>query len=1223
MALNGLDHEAIREAFTAAAGEGGEWFLLKYATRDEVELYEKGAGGVVECRNAIAKYEEPSPLYGFLRYRRRSVILKYMPEDCSRLIQARATVHFNAVCEQFTPHDTIFEISTAADLKDTKLSSACSLHAASGSQSSSSSSTRRRRLGEIAEEEEEEERDRKRQSVVHEEDKSSAPGQTFGATDASQSPGSESPLVLNSEQSSTAEFATTAEVPIFEGVETPGSPTASDYNRRMSSQSARTERYGSLYRPKVKLAPRPSLEATNRPHTADNFRPTAALPAGFKGFSKGSKKGRSGDKTQEEEQDGTPAASPDLSLGEGFVIPEDSAADHISIPPRPATSSGASVKSMSTIMSSSTKENKMTPEKARLMKAMKLREKKKKLSTAPPGPPPTQDLPELPATAAEPVAKPAAESTDSLAGDLKQETSLAALNPTESNLTTSDTTSDHSNSESRPPSAAAISLSEVGDSTKASSVSDSTDETIHPRKPSIGHLSDDEDNESVTSDLLNEAGVDGWTDKPARDEAETNEPSQVKSGLVDTIGGAPESNDGVNVKDKERPSELSQEAITEASTRHSEIATTFSVDPAPSNEQKPTPTSKSPRTPTLKSRFSTQDLKASTTETVPPVPAIVAPTSPPLESQSFDSTAGPSKTKGEETVILQPPPRSMQRKASVEPVKTDLADAKLPESDTEDPLDDADLMDELESATVQEAKPMSVSKSPIVPVFPTIDPPKSSRGLSPQPPLTRTVSNPLRGPLLAPSDVSQSSARSVSAGGAAFLHNITRQPSGASLQSRKGGVGSSISQRIKALEQLSSTPGAPDVKARPVTPSSTFFAVRKASVRQPSKSPSVTDRTNALSSQCPTPEPMDSRPGTPEVTPEIVRRERTNSMANRLSMFEGHNLPRGRPDSIQVTARILRDGNEGFRKLEPHKTGPTELKQSPITVDVHPMKPKTSDGISSRPSQLSGFAREPLPEIKKPAEPVTDEPAEHRRRSSLNIVRGLLGKSNDNVAPLSPGMASLKSPARASTFGQSAHRMAAGKENDATTSQATSPHLLSDNETEDDAKQSGDKKDTRASRFMRRFSSSFGTARKNTSTPVSPTLTEEPFSSVPKQAAPTAFDPQQSIAAYIGDVNVQFPDNLLWKRRSLCLDTQGWLILSAVQGATASGKDKFSGVGVKRYHMSEFRKLYIPDVEVQELPNSVVLDLVQGSCLQVACGDRPGQTQTLEVLQEAHQSHSS
>ena len=41
----------------------------------------------MEMRNSIASYDETSPLYGVLSYRRRNVLVKYMPEGCSRLIQ--------------------------------------------------------------------------------------------------------------------------------------------------------------------------------------------------------------------------------------------------------------------------------------------------------------------------------------------------------------------------------------------------------------------------------------------------------------------------------------------------------------------------------------------------------------------------------------------------------------------------------------------------------------------------------------------------------------------------------------------------------------------------------------------------------------------------------------------------------------------------------------------------------------------------------------------------------------------------------------------------------------------------------------------------------------------------------------------------------------------------------------------------------------------------------
>jgi hypothetical protein len=62
-------------------------FLLKYASRDSVVLLARGTGGVAEIRIAIDGYEEKSPLYGFLQYRRRKVVLKYVPDGTSRLLQ--------------------------------------------------------------------------------------------------------------------------------------------------------------------------------------------------------------------------------------------------------------------------------------------------------------------------------------------------------------------------------------------------------------------------------------------------------------------------------------------------------------------------------------------------------------------------------------------------------------------------------------------------------------------------------------------------------------------------------------------------------------------------------------------------------------------------------------------------------------------------------------------------------------------------------------------------------------------------------------------------------------------------------------------------------------------------------------------------------------------------------------------------------------------------------
>ena len=62
-------------------------FLIKYISRDEVDLLGRGSGGLSEVNDAVKRYEELSPLYGFINYRRRKVVLKFVPEGTSRLLQ--------------------------------------------------------------------------------------------------------------------------------------------------------------------------------------------------------------------------------------------------------------------------------------------------------------------------------------------------------------------------------------------------------------------------------------------------------------------------------------------------------------------------------------------------------------------------------------------------------------------------------------------------------------------------------------------------------------------------------------------------------------------------------------------------------------------------------------------------------------------------------------------------------------------------------------------------------------------------------------------------------------------------------------------------------------------------------------------------------------------------------------------------------------------------------
>ncbi|KAF4336818.1 hypothetical protein FBEOM_9277 [Fusarium beomiforme] len=1185
MSLNGLDDPKVQEAHEAAVAEPGGWFLLKYASRDEVELLGRGSGGVVEVRNNVAEYEETSPLYGFLRYRRRNVVIKYLPEDCSRLIQARVAVHFNAVCDRFSPYDTIFEITEAKELKDTKLSAACSLHAASGSNSSSSSSLRRRRLMEIAEEEEEEQQHRatKRQSVAEDdEDGNIRPKTAKTSHDPTDPVTLNSELAVSPEQSKFTD-ASTSEVPNFVGVDDrPVSPSQSEAQPRMSSQSGRPDLYSySSYnygKPKVKLGPRPSLETNGRPRTAGAYRPVSQMPSGFKLFGKGSKK--------EKNREGT-ATTEDTAVEDKDAATEQDGLQivHTELA-RPATSSGVSIPGSPGLPPPPPAKPTISPEKARLMKAMKLREKKKKNMAAEAAGAPSPPL-ESPGPIEEDSSTDRVEDhetqleTESDHPSISNADSGIGLDASSASMNT-DQASDLAHTDSHPDSPV-IASSEPEISTKASSLSESTDETLHPKNDDVQDRGKDAEAEDVEASASHTDGelvaAEDTTPEPSP-EADMNKPA---------LQTAVSANSSEPLADR-TPDKL-ETAEVSANISKTDQPLSPTVD-----------TSK-----ILKSKFSTQDLKA---EPLPNSPNRSTRGDSPIIVTEQDEGEG----KKEEEIEL-PETKQQKRKTNIEPIKTDFAEDKDRLSD------DEDLMEELHSATLHEAKPMTVAKSPVTPVFPS--PTKGERS----PTIVRTVSNPVHGKLLVPGDVTTSSARSVSSGGAAYLHKVAQQPNGPSL-TRKSTVGSSISQRIKALEKLSASTGENNLSPAPTTssrerPSSAFFSVRRS--REPSRSPSIADRASSFNRQNLRTPP--SRAGSRDESPDRARkshRERSNSVASRLSMFEAH-APEsgGSPESISVTARIVRDPSQNAAKsLEPPKDpsefNPVELKESPLLIDHQKASPVWTPAALEHPKETILERR--MSKEGSRSESKSRDKEDHSRRSSLSVVKDFINDRRKSLTSPSSdaGGKGSQSPTRPPSTHQgkrlsiSSRRSSISRDRDNVLSpSATTESSASGDET----KSNTEKKKSRAGRFMRRLSS-LSSSRGKTTPPtiLSPTVQEE--MAEPVRPATTAGPP--SIVSYMGDVNVQFPDNLLWKRRNMCLDSQGFLILSALPAQSSR-----TAQGTKRYHMSDFRSPYIPDVEVQELPNSVVLDLVDGSSVQLACMDRVGQMAILDTLQEAHARHAS
>ncbi|OHX00929.1 GPI-anchored cell surface glycoprotein [Colletotrichum incanum] len=1055
------------------------------------------------------------------------------------------------------------------------------------------------------------------------------------------------------------------------------------------------------------------------------------MPSGFKLFSKGSKKGKSKENTldpsepthlDETTEISLAATSTPLPDGDPISQIDELVRPHTSSG-RPTTSSGASIKSaMPSFTTTSTKQV-MTPEKARLMKAMQLREKKKMMnqqtSSIPVVDAPAEEVTSgkvQPATHVEEISEPtlATELDDDDSGERRLSVSKAdsgivvdAFSASEHN----DGASEFTQSDSHPASPIMAS-SEPDHSTKASSLSESTEETVKeleeeklndeagthdihgevepttepevapaltaeeadssvtaasaPIEPVAASNETQEEAEppieapaaavddapdAVTAPEVSQPNESAPVDKEPTESETQDTPSTEKEEPHDAAQLVEHQNETekVAVMDKQPKSPLSlpiskfstspTRAKTPVEPKETQVQTAVSATSEASTRSPPAPHSPSLKVP--RSKFSTQDLRSAASAEVPTI----------VSSQADAPGEPMAAAAGEpcDADALSVDTELSKRKALVEPIRTDLnAPDKVADSNISE---DEDLLDELHSATVEQAQHITVSKSPITPVFPS---PTQSASRPTSRGIVRTISNPVRGNLLTPADVAQAQNQRSISSGAAFLHKITQQQGSQHLAPKQPGkIGSSISQRIKALEKLSAhAPGSTDAESsssKTPRPSSAFFAVKRGpSVREPpSRSPSVVDRASSLTrGGSPVPSVMtDSQESSPETAK--ANRGRSGSMANRLSMFEvpGSNPPRGQAESISVTARIVRDPSQVGKVPEPPKN-PSEferldLKVSPLVVDHQkaelPLPP--ANLVPVEPSKETIQERRLSKEKRRSQsmDPNADED-EAPRRSSLSIMKGfikdrrksLTSPSNEALTaplPMSPGSRSPTRPPsthqNSSGLGRrlsiSSRRSSTSKDNDASGLLSPSTFTEGSGSGDDSKSTSSDKKMGRAGRFMRRLSSSLSSAgRGKTMTPtaISPTVQEEDASEVARLQQPT-------IEAFMGDVNVQFPDNLLWKRRSMWLDSQGFLILSTVAASTAVKDKQPTGAGVKRYHLSDFRMPYIPDMEIQELPNSICLDFVEGSGLQVACEDRAGQMNVLHILQDAHQSHSS
>lgn len=83
----------------------------------------------------------------------------------------------------------------------------------------------------------------------------------------------------------------------------------------------------------------------------------------------------------------------------------------------------------------------------------------------------------------------------------------------------------------------------------------------------------------------------------------------------------------------------------------------------------------------------------------------------------------------------------------------------------------------------------------------------------------------------------------------------------------------------------------------------------------------------------------------------------------------------------------------------------------------------------------------------------------------------------------------------------------------------------------------------------------------------------------------------------------------LWKRRIVTIDDSGYL-----QFAIAQAMEIHKGVALKKFALNDFKLPYVPDLDMQELPYSIMLEFHDGTTLQAACEDAMTQRQVLHIL---------
>lgn len=1079
-----------------------------------MDLLGKGVGGLVEVKETVEQYDEPSPLYGFVQYRRRKVVLKYVPEGTSRLLLgmhnsqsrdikklskifvARMSIHFQAVVEKLTPYDTIFPFTFSAELNDTAFSARCSLHTASASIKSSNDSLRQRGLAEIAEDVCENQvittnnedfnkvmastnSGQRASSRVDVPDYKSSDKENHRSGSSKQS-ASPAPSSRNPSNVDKALPPTPAE--IIQEIENPKTAVNYDeyevkpsFDGRPSSQSLRptTRDLQSVqgHKPKVKLGPRPSTDTHGRPTATDpssrvtDTRPISTLPAGLR---MPVRKAAPRPKSPKSQQKQTGPCST-MDSAAPFVsstpsLPTKTASTKVQPAKTPRRPSAGITGDLSALVQSlPPKSPTMTPEKQRLMKALQLRQKQMAARSLQE----THEAEPVPAVLDNPTATKAAHKDSGI------RTSVDVFSVDEnSNLVHFGTNVFDKetlvNTEASP-----ISVTEASDgpSTQASSVSDEEEATAEQEKAaSIINSLDKQTDVKPISTIFQESSVqssDANSIPSALSIPQVDETLREQPCTPQTVSQPKISQVGVPTVEKDS-TDVGPDSVSNSNTPAVPDPKTVSSLPKPtsddnSQQEMPLPVISEDEDPVL------NPLGLSYGERIVLLPFLQQDASSQVARSQVTS-----HPKDEDEILTNTRHSTGDTTAENRYRRHGLTPSvkRVSETSDENFLSDDSFMEELKYAVVEEAKPISVSKSPITPVFPRT---ASDQG-SEQGRTARSVSNPVqhasREDLLSPNQQIPFSVRSFSI---PESQNSGVKPTQILLPT-KVGVSSGISQRIKALEKLSSRPPSPSGAQLPSPATSPpFINLRKSSLRSPPAPPDFANYSGHKGRQS-VPYPS------PSLSPEAdSARYRSPPLPPETSGRSG----KSRPESISVTATIIRDGRNKAPEvpLNPSEPCPVELYKSPLTVDhqprenaprrsLSPLKPPTRKWASNMSISSSS------------TEHHSDSAKASRRDSFMSRRSAPSRRGSDVELPRSISETSLAT-------------------------------LTTDGKREE-------KKESKKSRLFKRMSNISSASRRSIVQALSPSVTAEPIA----EHHEPVYEALQAIVE-IGDVNVQFPDTLV------------------------------------------------------------------------------------------------